>query len=79
MLPLALDAPLGTRIADALARTLTAEERLQIRRHFHESVGRHFPDRQAERIRAVFSDPRRLDEEPVNELLALLVSNGARP
>lgn len=42
------------------------------------AVERYFPTRQAERVKALFAAPERLDELPVNELIAALVTNGAR-
>ena len=45
---------------------------------FQSAVDRHFPARQAERIKALFASPARLDDLPVSELLAALVTNGAR-
>jgi hypothetical protein len=45
---------------------------------FHAAVDRHFPARHTERIKTLFAAPERLDELPVNELLAVLVTNGAR-
>ena len=41
------------------------------------AVDRHFCARQAERIKGLFSEPHRLDDLPVSELLAALVTNGA--
>jgi len=45
-------------------------------RKFESSVDAWFPARQAERIKALFKDPA-LDQLPVNELVAALVTNGA--
>lgn len=42
------------------------------------AVDGHFPTRQAERIKGLFATPEELDDLPVNELLATLVTNGAR-
>ena len=42
------------------------------------AIERHFPARHAERIKALFAVPDRLDDLPVNELLAALVTNGSR-
>jgi 2-methylcitrate dehydratase len=44
---------------------------------FEASVDAHFKPKQAERIRALFSNPGKLDSMPVNELVAALVTNGA--
>jgi len=44
---------------------------------FESSVEAHFPPRQAERIKALFARGSALDELPVNELMAALVTNGA--
>jgi 2-methylcitrate dehydratase len=43
---------------------------------FESSVDAHFPAKQAERIKALFADPH-LDERPVNEWVAAMVTNGA--
>jgi 2-methylcitrate dehydratase len=44
---------------------------------FEASVDAHFKPKQAERIRALFTGPGKLDAMPVNELVAALVTNGA--
>jgi 2-methylcitrate dehydratase len=44
---------------------------------FEASVDAHFKPKQAERIRALFTSPGKLDAMPVNELVAALVTNGA--
>jgi 2-methylcitrate dehydratase len=46
---------------------------------FAASVEAHFAPKQAERIKALFSEPAGLDRMPVNELMAALVSNGPPP
>ena len=46
-------------------------------RKFEASVDSHFPARQAEKIKGLFSKRDPLDAMPVNELMAALVSNGA--
>jgi 2-methylcitrate dehydratase len=46
-------------------------------RKFTAAVEAHFPAKQAERIKALFADPKQLDLLPVNELMAALVTNGA--
>ena len=43
---------------------------------FEASVDGYFRPKQAERIRALFTDPDKLDALPVNELMAALVTNG---
>jgi 2-methylcitrate dehydratase len=43
---------------------------------FESSVEAYFKPKQAERIRALFKDPDKLDALPVNELMAALVTNG---
>jgi 2-methylcitrate dehydratase PrpD len=68
----------GTAIIDQLAASFGPPEVAQIRTRFHSAVDRHFPARQAERIKTLFAAPERLDDLPVNELLAVLVTNGAR-
>jgi 2-methylcitrate dehydratase len=74
---LALERPLGTRLSEERLAGRSAEERLRLLARFHCAVERCFPPRQAERIKRLFADPRRLDEEPVNELISALVANGA--
>ena len=44
-------------------------------RKFETSVDTHFPPRQAESIKRMFAEPRRLDALPVNEFMAGLVKN----
>ncbi len=68
----------GTAIIDELAASRGPSEVAELTTRFHAAVDRHFPARQAERIKALFAAPERLDELPVNELLAVLVTNGAR-
>ncbi|HEX5462507.1 MAG TPA: MmgE/PrpD family protein [Steroidobacteraceae bacterium] len=70
--------PLRTEVIDRLAGTRTAEQVAELTSRFRAAVERYFPDRQAERIKALFAAPERLDDLPVNELLAALVTNGAR-
>ena len=43
---------------------------------FETSVQGYFPAKQAERIQALFADSKRLDSLPVNEFMAVLVTNG---
>jgi 2-methylcitrate dehydratase len=44
---------------------------------FRAAVSARFPARQAERIQTLFAEPAKLDALPVNELMAVLVANGA--
>jgi 2-methylcitrate dehydratase len=48
-------------------------------RKFNDSVDAHFQPKQAERVKAVFANPKTLDELPVNELMAVMVTNGPTP
>lgn len=75
--PIRLPSPLGTRIVDERLGRRSGKERLQLLKRFHSSVDGRFPSRQAERIKTLFTDLRRLDDQPVNELIAALVTNGA--
>lgn len=68
----------GTAIIDRLASERQPQEAEQLTARFRVAVDRYFPPRQAERIKALFAAPERLDDLPVNELLAALVTNGAR-
>jgi 2-methylcitrate dehydratase PrpD len=68
----------GTAIIDQLAVSRRPLEVAELTMRFFAAVDRHFPARQAERIRALFAVPEKLDDLPVNELLANLVTNGAR-
>jgi hypothetical protein len=70
--------PFGTAFIDQLAGVQKPEEGVQVRARFRTAVDRAFPPRQAERIKALFAAPERLDDLPVNELMAALVTNGAR-
>lgn len=67
----------GTAIADQLATERRPQEVAQLTAGFRAAVDQYFTPRQAERIKALFAVPERLDELPVNELLAALVTNGA--
>jgi 2-methylcitrate dehydratase len=69
---------LGTTVIDQLAVSGGPPEAAELSRRFNSAVDRHFPARQAERIKTLFAAPERLDNLPVNELLAVLVTNGAR-
>ena len=44
---------------------------------FETSVDAHFGPKQAERIKTLFAAPKQLDAMPVNELVAVLVTNGS--
>jgi 2-methylcitrate dehydratase len=68
----------GTAIIDELADARGPREAARLASKFQTAVDRYFPSRQAERIKALFATPERLDDLPVNELLAALVTNGAR-
>jgi 2-methylcitrate dehydratase len=68
----------GTAIIDQLAASRRPMEIAELTLRFHAAVDRHFPARHTERIKTLFAAPERLDELPVNELLAVLVTNGAR-
>jgi 2-methylcitrate dehydratase len=48
-------------------------------RKFQDSVDAHFQPKQAERVKALFANPKALDELPVNELMAAMVTNGSTP
>jgi len=68
----------GTGIVDRLTAARTPEDVAQLTARFRTAVDQYFPIRQAERIKLLFAVPERLEELPVNELLAALVTNGAR-
>ena len=68
----------GAAIINQLGASRGPLEVTELTMRFHAAVDRHFRTRQAERIKALFAAPERLDELPVNELLAVLVTNGAR-
>lgn len=68
----------GTAIVERLAAARTLQDVTALTVRFQAAVDRYFPTRQAERIKALFAAPERLDELPINELLAALVTNGAR-
>ena len=69
--------PFGTEVVDQLADFRKPLNTVQIAVRFERSVEKYFPPRQAERIKALFAVPDRLDDLPVNELLAVLVINGS--
>ena len=58
-------------------RNRRAEGMPVLERKFDSSVEAHFKPKQAERIRALFADPAKLEALPVNELVASMVTNGA--
>jgi 2-methylcitrate dehydratase len=68
----------GTAIIGQLAAARRPQEVAELTMRFQAAVDRHFPARQAERIKTLFAAPERLDDLPVSELLAALVTNGAR-
>jgi hypothetical protein len=68
----------GISTIDQLAASRGPLEVAELTKKFQSAVERHFPARQGERIKALFAAPERLDDLPVNELLAVLVTNGAR-
>ena len=68
----------GTAIINQLGAGRGPLEVTALTKRFQAAVERHFPARQGERIKALFAAPERLDDLPVNELLAVLVTNGAR-
>jgi 2-methylcitrate dehydratase len=72
------DQPFGTVLIDRLASRRSSQDLARLAVRFQSAVDRYFPARQAERIKALFAAPERLDDLPVNELLATLVTNGAR-
>ena len=69
--------PFGTEVIGRLADLRKPQNALQVAMRFQTAVERHFPPRQAERVKTLFSVPDRLDDLPVNELLAALVTNGS--
>jgi len=66
----AVDFPIGHRKRRAEGMPVLVKK-------FESSVEAHFPPRQAERIKALFARPD-IDSLPVNELVAALVTNGAK-
>jgi 2-methylcitrate dehydratase PrpD len=68
----------GISTIDKLAASRGPLQVAELTKKFQSAVERHFPARQGERIKALFAAPERLDDLPVNELLAVLVTNGAR-
>lgn len=70
--------PFATRRIDEATRACSPSEVTRLTGRFQDAVSRYFPARQAERVKALFAQPERLDALPVNELIAALVTNGAR-
>ncbi|MGH8298808.1 MAG: MmgE/PrpD family protein [Steroidobacteraceae bacterium] len=70
--------PFGTEVIERLAGRRSPQDVTRLTVRFQSAVNRYFPLRQAERIKALFAAPGRLAGLPVNELLATLVTNGAR-
>ena len=70
--------PFGTEVIGRLARLRKPQDAIELAMRFQTAVARCFPARQAERIKALFAYPDRLDDLPVNELVAALVTNGSR-
>jgi 2-methylcitrate dehydratase PrpD len=68
----------GTRLSQRLPALQKPQQTAPLTARFRAAVDRYFPTRQAERIKALFGAPERLDDLPVNELIAVLVTNGAR-
>lgn len=68
----------GTGLIDRLGSSQGAADLAQLTTGFRAAVDSCFPPRQAERVKALFAAPQRLDDMPVNELMAALVANGAR-
>lgn len=68
----------GIELIDRLGSRQIPADLAQLTRRFRAAADRCFPPRQAERVKALFAAPERLDDVPVNELMAALVTNGAR-
>ncbi|MBW4051752.1 MAG: hypothetical protein HIU85_09850 [Proteobacteria bacterium] len=68
----------GTELIDRLGHLRQPQDVTRLTRRFRAAVDSCFPTRQAERVKALFAAPERLDDLPVNELIAALVTNGAR-
>lgn len=67
----------GTEVVARLADMRKPQHVARLAMRFQTAVERYFPPRQAERIKALFAAPERLDDLPVSELLAALVTNGS--
>src|SRR6201994_3207871 len=65
----AVDFPIGHRKRRAEGMPVLVKK-------FESSVDAYFPPKQAERVKTLFADPK-LDQMPVNELVAAMVINGA--
>jgi 2-methylcitrate dehydratase len=76
--PASTGKPFGTRHLGLLADRRELREAAPLAAAFQAAVDRHFPARQAERVTELCAAPWRLDQLPVNELIAALVTNGAR-
>ncbi|MGH8296750.1 MAG: MmgE/PrpD family protein, partial [Steroidobacteraceae bacterium] len=70
--------PLGTALMDGLAALQKQQQAAQLTRRFQAAVDRYYTARQAERVKTLFAAPERLDDLPVNEMIAALVTNGSR-
>lgn len=68
----------GAGAIDRLAGLYGPQDIAPLFARFHRAVEQCFPARHAERIKAQFAAHERLDDLPVNELLAALVTNGSR-
>jgi 2-methylcitrate dehydratase len=69
--------PFGTGVIGRLDDLRKPQNALQVAMRFRTAVDRYFAPRQAERIKTLFAAPDRLDDLPVSELLAALVTNGS--
>jgi 2-methylcitrate dehydratase len=70
--------PFGVEGVGLWGKARGQEETTRVTVRFQSAVDGYFPARQAERIKTLFGAPERLDDLPVNELFAALVTNGAR-
>ena len=70
--------PFGSAVIERLAGLRQPQDGTRVMAAFQAAVDRYFPIRQAQRIRALFAAPERLDDLPVSELIAALVTNGSR-
>ncbi len=68
----------GTGTIDRLANRHGRQDADLPRMRLRAAIEQHFPSRQAERIKLLLAAPERLDDLPVNELLAALITNGGR-
>jgi hypothetical protein len=67
----------GTDVIVRLADMRKPQHVAQLATRFQTAVERYFPPRQAHRIKALFAAPDQLDDLPINELLAAVVTNGS--